>query len=33
MICDLRAGGEVFGDGELIWKDGSFLRDAEPASV
>jgi aminopeptidase len=33
MICDLRAGGEVYGDGELIWKDGSFLRDAEPASV
>jgi aminopeptidase len=33
MICDLRSGGEVYGDGELIWKDGSFLRDAEPASV
>jgi aminopeptidase len=29
MICDLRAGGEVFADGELIWKDGAFLH--EPA--
>jgi aminopeptidase len=33
MICDLRAGGEVYGDGELIWKDGAFVRDAEPANV
>jgi aminopeptidase len=29
MICDLRDGGEVYADGELIWKDGRFL--AEPA--
>ena len=29
MICDLRDEGEVYADGELIWKDGSFLR--EPA--
>jgi hypothetical protein len=29
MICDLRREGEVYGDGELIWKDGRFL--AEPA--
>ena len=33
MICDLRSGGEVFADGELIWKDGAFLRDVEPANV
>jgi aminopeptidase len=29
MICDLREGGEVYADGELVWKDGRFL--AEPA--
>jgi aminopeptidase len=29
MICDLRSEGEVYADGELIWKDGRFL--AEPA--
>ena len=29
MICDLRDEGEVYADGELIWKAGSFLR--EPA--
>jgi aminopeptidase len=29
MICDLRQEGEVYADGELIWKDGRFL--AEPA--
>jgi aminopeptidase len=33
MICDLRAEGEVYADGELIWKAGRFLGDAvtEPA--
>ncbi|MDR5693805.1 MAG: aminopeptidase [Armatimonadota bacterium] len=25
MICDLRRGGEVYGDGELIYRDGRFL--------
>ena len=25
MICDLRADGEVYADGELIWKAGRFL--------
>jgi aminopeptidase len=25
LICDLRADGEVYADGELIWKAGSFL--------
>jgi aminopeptidase len=29
MICDLRDDGEVYADGELIWKAGRFL--AEPA--
>ncbi len=29
MICDLRAEGEVYADGELVWKAGAFLR--EPA--
>jgi aminopeptidase len=29
MICDLREEGEVYADGELVWKDGRFL--AEPA--
>jgi hypothetical protein len=33
MICDLRAEGEVYADGELIWKAGRFLGEAgtEPA--
>jgi aminopeptidase len=26
MICDLRAEGEVYADGELIWKAGQFLH-------
>jgi aminopeptidase len=26
MICDLRAAGEVYADGELIWKAGQFLN-------
>src|SRR5206468_2807665 len=26
MICDLRAEGEVYADGELVWKSGKFLR-------
>jgi aminopeptidase len=25
MVCDLRQGGEVYGDGELIFSDGRFL--------
>jgi aminopeptidase len=38
MICDLRAEGEVYADGELIWKAGRFLGDAattpaEPAGA
>jgi aminopeptidase len=31
MICDLRADGEVYADGELVWKAGSFLQ--EPGKV
>jgi aminopeptidase len=27
MICDLRADGEVYADGELIWKAGQFLHE------
>jgi aminopeptidase len=33
MICDLRADGEVYADGELIWRAGQFLADPQPASV
>jgi aminopeptidase len=31
MICDLRADGEVYADGELIWRAGQFLQ--APRSV
>jgi aminopeptidase len=31
MICDLREEGEVYADGELVWKAGRFL--GEPATV
>ena len=31
MICDLRAEGEIYADGELVWKAGRFLR--EPSVV
>ena len=31
MICDLRSEGEVFADGELVWKAGQFL--ATPAGL
>jgi aminopeptidase len=27
MICDLRADGEVYADGELVWKAGQFLHE------
>jgi aminopeptidase len=27
MVCDLRRGGEVFADGELVYRDGRFLGD------
>jgi aminopeptidase len=25
MVCDLRRGGEVYADGELVYRDGRFL--------
>jgi aminopeptidase len=33
MICDLRADGEVYADGELIWQAGRFLHEPVPAST
>jgi aminopeptidase len=33
LICDLREEGEVYADGELVWKAGVFLADPEPAAV
>jgi aminopeptidase len=28
LVCDLRAEGEVYADGELVWRAGRFLEDA-----
>ena len=33
LVCDLRAEGEVYADGDLIWRNGAFIRDAEPAET
>jgi aminopeptidase len=36
LICDLRTEGEIYADGELIWRAGRFLeapRPVEPAAV
>ncbi len=38
MICDLRADGEVYADGELVWRAGRFLHEtsavaAEPVAA
>jgi aminopeptidase len=30
LICDLRREGEVYADGELVWRSGAFLADPEP---
>jgi aminopeptidase len=30
MVCDLRSGGEIYADGELIHRDGRFLPDFAP---
>jgi hypothetical protein len=30
MVCDLRSGGEIYADGELIHRDGRFLPDIAP---
>ena len=31
LVCDLREEGEVYADGELIWRAGRFVRAPEPA--
>ena len=31
LICDLRREGEVYADGELVWRNGHFLQDPQPA--
>ena len=31
LVCDLRAEGEVYADGELVWRAGRFLAQPEPA--
>ena len=31
LVCDLRADGEVYADGELVWQAGHFLEQPEPA--
>ncbi len=33
MICDLREEGEVYADGELVWKAGAFLHEPQPAAT
>lgn len=30
IVCDLREGGEVYADGELVWRAGRFLAQPEP---
>ena len=32
LICDLRSDGEVYADGELIWRAGKFLAPVEPVA-
>jgi aminopeptidase len=32
MICDLRADGEVYADGELVWKAGRFVHEPSVAA-
>ena len=33
LICDLRSEGEVYADGELIWRAGHFLAEPQPRPV
>ena len=33
LICDLREEGEVYADGELVWKAGAFVLEPEPAAT
>jgi aminopeptidase len=30
LVCDLRDEGEVYADGELVWRNGRFLEQPEP---
>jgi aminopeptidase len=32
LICDLRQEGEVYADGELVWKSGRFLHEPRPVA-
>ena len=32
LVCDLRAEGEVYADGELVWRAGQFLEAPERAA-
>ena len=31
LVCDLRADGEVYADGELVWRAGRFVEQPQPA--
>jgi len=31
LVCDLREDGEVYADGELVWRAGRFVEQPEPA--
>jgi aminopeptidase len=31
LVCDLRADGEVYAEGELVWQAGRFLEQPQPA--
>jgi aminopeptidase len=33
LICDLREDGEVYADGELVWKAGAFLHEPGPVTA
>ena len=33
LVCDLRSEGEVYADGELVWRAGRFLEEPAPAPV
>jgi len=33
LVCDLREDGEVYADGELVWRSGHFLESAAAARV
>ena len=33
LVCDLREDGEVYADGELVWRAGRFLETAAPVRV